>query len=46
MIPHPNLPDTTEPKLKEYIRLLHSALMELEAKVLMIESRIKELKNG
>lgn len=41
--PYPNLPPSTDPTLKEYIRLLHSSIEELESKINKLNSNHNKL---
>jgi prefoldin subunit 5 len=42
-IPHPNLPSSIDPQLREYIRLLHSHNVELESKLSELQQQHKSL---
>lgn len=42
-IPHPNLPSSIDPQLREYIRLLHSHNVDLESRVNELQQQHKSL---
>lgn len=44
-LPYPNLSPNTDPKLQEYIRLLHSTITSLEAKLNLLTINQKDLLN-